>query len=302
VYVVLRLWTLLLSAEAGWSALFGGSVLVWGGLATIVFAAIGLTVSQQLRRLASFGVVLSAGTLLAVIGFADAPLIGGGLYYLVGSAIGTCMLFLVADLVERVRESEAARIPYERVNVDHLPFDLESAEPLLGDTDEEEGVLAGRVIPATLAFVGIAFTVCALIVAGMPPLSGFLAKVAMLSALLPPPAHGGGASLSAAGWTLLVVLIGSGFLATIGLARAGIRYFWAPSWRELPRLRVLEALPIAALMLVGGGLAVFAGPVLQYAQATAEGLLEPARYVDAVLQAIPVAGPVRSGAPAPGLP
>jgi multicomponent K+:H+ antiporter subunit D len=35
-----------------------------------------------------------------------------------------------------------------------------------------------------MAFLGVAFTVCALVTAGLPPLSGFVAKLAMLSALL----------------------------------------------------------------------------------------------------------------------
>jgi multicomponent K+:H+ antiporter subunit D len=54
VYAVLRLWTLCFPADAGASAGFGGDVLVWGGLATLAFGAVGMLASQQLARLAGY--------------------------------------------------------------------------------------------------------------------------------------------------------------------------------------------------------------------------------------------------------
>ena len=69
VYAVLRLWTLCFPASAGPSALFGADVLVWGGVATLTFGAVGMMASQRLSRLAGFSIITSAGTLLAAIGF-----------------------------------------------------------------------------------------------------------------------------------------------------------------------------------------------------------------------------------------
>jgi multicomponent K+:H+ antiporter subunit D len=46
VYTLLRLWTLLLSAEPGTSAAFGSDALVAGGLATLAFGAIGMLASR----------------------------------------------------------------------------------------------------------------------------------------------------------------------------------------------------------------------------------------------------------------
>ena len=45
----------------------GGEVLVWGGLATLAFGALGMMASQRLDRLAGYSVVASSGTLLAAI-------------------------------------------------------------------------------------------------------------------------------------------------------------------------------------------------------------------------------------------
>src|SRR6187431_163615 len=76
IYAVLRLWTLCFPASAG-APLFGGEVLVWSGLATLAFGAIGMMASQRLDRLAGFSVIASSGTLLAAIGF-DAPALSAG--------------------------------------------------------------------------------------------------------------------------------------------------------------------------------------------------------------------------------
>ena len=104
--------------------------------------------------------------------------------------------------------------------------------------------MARAAIPAALAFLGLAFIVCALVIAGLPPLSGFVGKLAMLSALLDTSAAG-----SPAGATLFVLLLGSGLLAAIALMRVGMRHFWASPDRPAPRLRVVECVPIGLLLL-----------------------------------------------------
>ena len=77
VYAVLRLWTLCFPASAGASALFGADTLLWGGLATLGFGALGMMASQQLGRLTGFSIIASSGTVLAAIGFGQAALTGG---------------------------------------------------------------------------------------------------------------------------------------------------------------------------------------------------------------------------------
>ena len=294
-YTVLRLWTLLLSTEAGESALFGAGALVWGGFATLAFALVGVMASIELRRLAAYSVILSSGTLLAVIGFGEAAVIGGALYYLLGSTLASCALFLVAELVERSRVGDAAEAPVGLDETDHLPFYIERTDDD-EDTnlDDQERELIGRAIPAAMAFLGIAFMLSALLVAGLPPLSGFLAKIAMLSAAI----DASRTSISLEAWTLLALTLGSGLVATIAMSRAGIRYFWAPSERPVPRLRAIECLPIAGLIAVFALLVVSADGVLRYTTAAAEGVLRPQPYIESVMSAVPVTGVVqRTSAP-----
>src|SRR5690606_8829719 len=107
VYAVLRLWTLCFPSDAGESANFGGGVLVWGGLATLAFGAIGMMASQQLGRLAGYSVIASSGTLIAAIGFDTPALSSGALFYLASSTLAGSALFLLVELMERARQVEA---------------------------------------------------------------------------------------------------------------------------------------------------------------------------------------------------
>lgn len=185
IYTLLRLWTLLFSSEAGPSALFGSLWLVSGGMATMVFGAIGMMGSQRLTALAGHAAVLSSGTLLAAAGFGQNGLTAGLLYYLPSSTLAVSALFLLADLIDRWRNDGATLAPYEMD--DDAPFLTPELIPATGlNLDDDEEVLVGRVIPAAAAFLGLTYMTCTLVIAGLPPLSGFVGKFAMLTALLNP--------------------------------------------------------------------------------------------------------------------
>ena len=288
IYSALRTWSLLLSGEAGEPEAFGGAALAWGGLATLAFGSLAMLGVQQLRRLAAYAVIVSSGTLLAALGFAHAPLAGAAIYYLAVSTLGTAALFLLAELVERSRTGAAApSTPYDD-EADARPVYVAALDPRgeLASTDE---VPVGRAIPGTLAFLGLSFAACALLIAGLPPLSGFLAKFAMLAAVLEAPS----ATMRAAGWTFFTLAIASGLAATVVLSRAGIRYFWAPQGRSLPAIRWVEGIPIAGLLAAAVALTVFAQPVIEYTREAAGGVFTPAPYVEAILSAKPLASPTK---------
>ena len=288
-YAVLRLWTLLLSAEAGESARFGADALIAGGLLTLAFGAIGMLASQQLRRLAAYSLIISSGTLIAAIGLGHTGLIGGALYYLAGSTLATCTLYLLVELIERAREMEAA--PPMRVDhADHLPFYLERQDR---EEPVDDDVLVGRAIPVATAFLGVGFLGCALMIAGLPPLSGFLAKFSMLDAVFEPGGAQAASVQPGTHWLLLGLLLGSGLFSTIALSRAGARHFWAPHGNPMPRLRIVECVPIAALLAVFAALTIRAETVLDYARTAAQGVIAPDAYIAAVMTAVPVPGPDR---------
>ena len=292
VYAILRVWTLLFPQDAGVSALFGGPVLVGLGLVTLAFGALGIIATQHLGRMAAFCAILSSGTLLAGLGFGQPAVTGGALYYTLGSTLAISAFFLLVELVDRTREVEEKPLYISEIEPDDafaFPVDLVPTRDV--NLDDDEQALIGRAIPAAMAFLGLAFIVCALTIAGLPPMAGFVGKVVMLSALLNPAGFGEDAGVSGAAWLLLGLLLVGGLLTIIAMSRAGVRYFWATFDRPLPRLRIIETLPIGALLLLVGVLVWQADAVLRYVNATARGLHDPKEYIGSVLSAKPLPSP-----------
>jgi len=262
IYAVLRVWLLFFGEASGDSAGFGQGWLVVGGLVTLGFGAVGVFGAQELPRLAGFSLIASSGTLLAAIGAGQVAVSGAALYYLVASTLGISALFLLIELVERGRAPGA----------DVLAITAEA----FGSFEAEEEVEVGRAIPATWALLGLSFLACTLLLAGLPPLPGFVAKLALLDALLAP------SPIGPAAWVMLALLMFSGLATVVAASRTGARIFWASSQRP-PRVRVLEVAPILLLIACGLALAVQAGPVMRYLDDTARALHAPAEYIDAVL-------------------
>lgn len=285
VYIILRLSLLLFGADGGASAGFGGSWLLFGGMATIAFGAVGVLASQAMGRLAGFYVMVSSGTLLAAIGMASASVTSGALFYMVSSTLAISAFFLLIELVERAQDPAA--------NV--LAVTMEAYGDDMDEDEVEEEV--GVAIPGTLAILGICFAGCALLIAGLPPFSGFIAKFALISAMFNPGGLGGAeAAISAAAWGLAALLLVSGLSGMIAMARMGIRTFWAPIEGTVPRVLVTEIAPVAFLLGLCLLITVQGGSVMRYMDATAQSLHAPTEYVRAVLSAKSVPAPDAEGA------
>ncbi len=268
-YVVVRLWLLLFGADAGASALLGGDWLLYGGIMTVVFGSAGVLASQDMGRLAGYSVLVSTGTLLAVIGTGHGAMIAGALFYLTSSTLAISAFFMLIELTERGREAGAdvLAVTLEAFGDDHF-------------AEEEVGVA----IPATMAVLGMSFICCALLLAGLPPLSGFIAKFALLSALFEPQALAAAPNATpVTAWLLLGVIITSGLTVLIAMVRAGMRTFWAPLQRSVPRVRVIEVTPVIALLVACALLTVQAGAAMDYMQAAAASLHAPQDYIRDVL-------------------
>ncbi|WP_338663094.1 monovalent cation/H+ antiporter subunit D [Pararoseomonas sp. SCSIO 73927] len=271
VYAVLRLSLLLFGADAGGSAGFGNTFLLAGGIMTIGFGAVSVLATQDLSRLAGACVLISSGTLLAAVGAGQVAVTGGALIYLASSALAIGALFLLIELLERGRE----------IGADVLAVTLEAFGD--GDEDDEhEDEESGESIPATMAILGVSFLCCALVLAGLPPLSGFIGKFAMLSGILNPDGLGSGpAGLPISGWALLAALVLSGFATVLAMARAGIRSLWATE-RSVPMVGMAEIAPVLLLIGLCVAMTAAAGPVTRYMQAAATSLHAPQDYVRGV--------------------
>ncbi|MDX1605828.1 MAG: monovalent cation/H+ antiporter subunit D [Candidatus Competibacterales bacterium] len=247
VYAIVRIYTLVFGPEAGIGAGLAEPWILPLALATLTFGSLGVFASRDLRLLLAYFVVLSIGTLLVAVGLFDRAGLSAALVYLVHTTLISAGMFLLADLIER-----------QRGGLDKAPAPA-VAQPLL---------------------LGVLFFGGAVALAGVPPFSGFLAKLMILQATW---------STTDIAWSWTLILVTS-LLGMVALSRMGSALFW----KTLPALEArpqpsgpLLGLPALALLASGPLLVALAGPVTAYADATARQLLAPQRYVDHVLGEAP---------------
>lgn len=259
VYAVFRVYSLIFGVDAGALAGLAQPWVLIAGLATLVLASLGAIAASGLRGLVAYLVIASAGLLLVAFGAGGFGALSAAIYYLTHSTLFGAALFVIADLIAR-RRGDA------------------------GDALSRVVAIGGR------GGLGIVFIIGALAIAGVPPLSGFIGKIALLDAVAPHP-------LAAWIWT---IVLATTLLNLFALARAGSALFWRGAIADLamvdeapshPQPSWRETMPLALLLTLGIALAVLADPALDYAESTAVQLLNPERTIDAVLGQQPVARP-----------
>jgi multicomponent K+:H+ antiporter subunit D len=284
VYALMRVGTLMSEDEAAASML--GMMMFYFGLATLVTGTIGMLAAHHLARLVSYSLVASTGILLAALGLGLEALTAPVLFYLIVSALTAGSFYMVTGMTDRTRSVASAAAPAAPPAPQspfYEAFGVREPDPFSTDVD------VGVAIPRAIVFLGLTFVCCVLLVTGLPPLPGFIAKFALLStAIAAAPA----ADLGAAAWTFAAVVLFSGFAGVVALTRAGIRLFWTVTARTTPRLLVLEAAPVAFLVTLCIVLGTAASPIMQYLDHTATSLHEPQDYIRNVLR--PTARPAEA--------
>lgn len=250
-YSILRVYTLMFGEDAGMLAFMAQDWLWPIALVTIVLGAIGALAASSLNGLVAYLVVVSVGTLLAGISLGTQEALSATLYYLMHTTWISGGLFLFAGIISRLRG------------------------PRFGAR-----LVPGPDMPNSVMLSGL-FFVAAVSVAGMPPLSGFVGKLLLLSAV-------GTGALAA--W-LYAVVLGSSLITLVALSRAGSTLFWrrdaaTDAGEPLDPLRMLAMLVLLASSPL---LVYFAAPVLEYLDATASQLLNPDEYIQQVLSTQPFA-------------
>lgn len=240
-YAIWRLWPLLY----GVSGPLDGIAAPWLfalALATLLLAALGALAATGLARLCAWLVLVSVGTLMAVLSSGQVSAWAAGLYYLLHSTFATAALFLLAGLISASR------------------------------AEHGDQLIPGPTVPAA---VGRLFLLLAILLIGLPPLSGFVGKLLILQAMPSAP--------------LWLAVLGASLLTLITLSRAGSTLFWRPLPQSGTPLQLRQWLP--TLLLIGLCLAmtVAAAPLLQQLNDTASQLADGSGYIDAVLATTPEA-------------
>ncbi|AKX44338.1 cation:proton antiporter [Thiopseudomonas alkaliphila] len=233
-YAILRFSTLVFGAQAAQSQGLGLDAFWVLGLLTLLVGAIGAFSALRLNTLIAYLVLLSVGTILAGFAMASVEVIAATLFYLIHSTLVSAGLFLLAGLIISQRGEKA---------------DLLQRGPLMDNART----------------LGLMFFVGAISIAGLPPFSGFVGKILLLSAT----------PFKQALWLWPVLLVG-GLLAVIALSRAGSQLFWRSNVAAVKVQQVDRVAQLVALLALSASLVlvVCADPMTEYFTLTAQQLVE----------------------------
>jgi len=249
IYALVRTQTLIFPQGGTWT------LMLWLATGTMVVGVLGALAQNDLNRLLSFLLVSHIGFMLFGLAVFDVAGIAGTVLYIVHHITVQATLFLVSGLITRRTGTVAI---------------------------DQMGGLA-RTAPA----LAVLFAVPALTLAGIPPTSGFVAKLALLQA---------GAAAGVASAVVAGVVVATSLLTLYAMARVWVRVFWGEPRAPLPDPDPDDELEIgtmstprpmmaaaAALATVSVAIAVAAGPLSAVAGRAATDLVAREPYRTAVL-------------------
>lgn len=239
VYCLIRVQTLLFPGE------LDGLVMVVGAL-TMFIGVVGAVSHSDMKRILSFHIISQIGYMVFGLGVGGPVAVAATIFYLIHHIPVKTSLFLVEGIIERDSGSSS----------------LTSVSGL------------ARRSP----FLAVLFLVPALSLAGLPPLSGFLAKFAIVRAGLDEGRYLG-----------VAVAIVVSLLTLVSMVKIWVGAFWGDV-EPVDRVGVVGLLrrqPLMALgttIVVAASLAIAfaAGPFYEFAAKAARQTLDVASYVSAV--------------------
>jgi len=241
VYVLIRFHTL-----TGMSDL-GPIILVLAGVTMMVGVA-GALAQDDVKRILSFHIVSQIGYMLMGLGLFSVAGVAGAVLFLVHQIPVKTVLFLVGGLIEEDQGTSAL--------------------------DRSGGLAARRPIVALL------FALPALSLAGLPPFSGFVAKLALIDA-----------GIAAVSTPIVVVGLVGSVLTLLSMSKIWLGVFWGEpgdtdqSQRLGKADRGVMTAATSAAVLVTLGVGLFAGPLWDMSERAATDLLGQTAYIDAVAEA-----------------
>ncbi len=247
VYVLIRVFTLIFHQEA----LTGQPLILAAAGLTMLFGALGAVAQPELRRMLAFCVVSQIGYLLMGLGLFTPLALAGSIFFMLHIMAAKSALFLTTGVVARL------------TNTSQL------AE--LGGLYRRYPLLAAL------------FLVPALSVAGIPPLSGFWGKLALVQA-----------GLQTGQYLMVAAALGVSVLTLYYLTNAWIQIYWKPApagegeLQYLPPRRRRQLLaPTLLLALISLVLGLLPEPLFKLCHVAAQQLLNPTAYITAVLGVVP---------------
>jgi len=222
-----------------------GPIMLVAAGATMIIGALGALAQSDVKRILSFHVISQIGYMLMGLGLFSAAGTTGAILFLIHHMPVKTVLFLVGGLIENNEGTSSL--------------------------DRSGGLAARRPLIAVL------FAIPAMSLAGLPPFSGFVAKLAVVAA---------GVDQGEA--AMVAVALVAGALTLLSMAKIWVGVFWGTRC-EAPR-PVPTAISNRRLMTTATGLAVagtltisfFAGSLFELSQRAAEDLRDPGHYARVV--------------------
>ncbi|HET9372472.1 MAG TPA: proton-conducting transporter membrane subunit [Vicinamibacterales bacterium] len=238
VYALIRVFTLLFHSAP--PALF--TLLLAMSAATMVIGLVAALNERDFRRVLSFNLVGHIGYTTASLSLLTPAALAGAIFYVVHHVAVITNLFLVSGVMLRLRRTT--------------------------DIAGLGGLYRDQPLFSALAMIPI-FSL-----AGVPPLSGFLGKLAILEGTIAAGAYG-----------ISAVVLVVGLLTLLSMGRLWADGFWRPAGdrRDLAAPGAPYLLAIAFLGLVTIGMTFGAGPLFDVTSRGAAQLLQRDEYIRAVL-------------------
>ncbi len=241
VYAIVRTQTLLFPSD-------GPSTLLLGiAAATMLIGVLGAIAQDDIKRILSFHIVSQIGYMILGLALFTVAGVAAAIFYIVHHIVVKTTLFLVGGIVEHATGT--------------------------GALHRLSGLVTRMPVTAVL------FLLPALSLAGLPPFSGFVAKLGLVEAGL------GQQRNLVVGVSLLVSL-----LTLFSMTKIWAGAFWGTAGGDgtaegsgkhlaVPALMVA---PTAALVVLSLAIAAGAGPIHDLSRRAAEGLLNPGQYAAVV--------------------
>ena len=239
VYALIRIFTLIFINDTGYTH----TIILILGTATMLFGVLGAICQVNFKRILSYHIISQVGYMIIGLGLYSLFSIAGAIYYIAHHIIVKSALFLISGVTEKITGT--------------------------GELKKMGGMMAGYPL---LAWT---FLIAGLSLAGVPPLSGFFSKFALIADSV---AQG---NYWVAGIALLV-----GFLTLFSMIKIFLAVFWGES-KPIPEQTGFNYKKLMPTCLVLVALSVIMGllaPVMMdYANMAAEQLMNPQIYIDAVM-------------------
>ncbi|WP_026689160.1 Na+/H+ antiporter subunit D [Alteribacter aurantiacus] len=240
IYAIIRTFTLIFIHDPGFTH---NLILILAG-GTMFFGVLGAVAQFDFKRILSFHIISQVGYMALGLGLYSQLAIAGAIYYIAHHIIVKSALFLFCGATEKITGTT--------------------------DLKKMSGLLKSYPV------LGWLFLVTAISLAGIPPLSGFFSKFALILN-----------GIEQERYFIVFISLVVGILTLFSMMKIFIYVFWgeeslAEKDKNKPIMPLLAPiLPLVALTVILG---IGAEPIFSFSMEVANQLLEPSQYINSVLK------------------